>query len=414
LIQRADSQSYPLAVDEGGVLHHLSNVVCDPMYSSALIAPIPTHMQPLGILLAVRAASDPFLGFEIELLQTLLNQVAIALSTAVQAEIESVRMHENSLLHGLTRTLSESENLTSVLEVARSYVHDFLLVDDVVIFLYDPQSEHLIPTGIHKESVTDFDTYRVQADDGIPGFIYTSLMSFNEPDIGSSLVNSAAPLPAGVSSVLGVPLSARVDNGVLLAMSKHRRLFSTKELQVMETVGRQIAFAIENVVLKQKLQDKATTTRRYFIHMAKTLGQKPNDSLAEDLLELLLDMMEADCCAIHLYREAELVCVGHQRCKSPFLSDPSFHNLLTGAVASQGRALAVASVEGHIQQNRSPSAQREDASYLGIPLKSERRTIGVLEIFSRPLRQFKQPEIKILKDYVRHTHLAELVVQWNG
>ena len=416
LIARAVQQASPIVANEESMQLHLPGILGELPCRSAMVAPLAGHGQQLGVVLALSAASDTLTVADTQMMTTLLSQAGVALRNAFQVESDAIRTREIATLYDLAEELAASRSVSAVLEVVAKKVESLLQVDLVVILTYDRRTDFLIPAECRGENCEGFGGYRAPINAGIPGWIYQWLVPMSEPDVAGSNTNAAAPLPFG-ASVVGVPLTAKDDNGVLLAISNRRRVFSTGERQLLETIGRSAALALESAMLYRHVQEKGNTTRRYFARVAKLLGRRPEEGLTDDLLDLIADMMEADRCAVYAVRGTDLQCVAQRHFRTPLPTETSSPLTLTGWVARYGRALVVENLEEDPRGAHHAGVEKEGlVSYVGVPLKlkSQRRVIGVLEIFSRTLRIYKPSEIKVLKDFVQHARLAEQLADKEG
>src|SRR5204863_420100 len=67
---------------------------------------------------------------------------------------------------------------------------------------------------------------------------------------------------------------------------------------------------------------------------------------------------------------------------------------LAGAVAKSGRPVVVGDIASDSRSSAHPWLLRENlASFLGVPLKVGRRTVGVVEIFTNEPRDFSSDDI---------------------
>ena len=84
---------------------------------------------------------------------------------------------------------------------------------------------------------------------------------------------------------------------------------------------------------------------------------------------------------------------------------------LTGWVAKRGQALMVESLSSDVRTRTHTWLSREKlSSYLAVPLKLGRKTVGVLEIFTQEPRAFSMEEIKLLTQFARRARLADRLV----
>jgi GAF domain-containing protein len=81
---------------------------------------------------------------------------------------------------------------------------------------------------------------------------------------------------------------------------------------------------------------------------------------------------------------------------------------LAGTVARRGKALMIEDLAKDPRALAHSWLAREPlSSYLGIALKVDHRTVGVLQIYTHQPRLFTSDEIKLLAQFAKKTHVAE-------
>ena len=183
------------------------------------------------------------------------------------------------------------------------------------------------------------------------------------------------------------------------------------EMELLYTVANQAAVAIINAMLYHDARSKSTEMRRYFHRVARALGSALE---AQDMPQLLADLstevMRADRCAIYRIEGefARIHAMSHFRPSGAPDVEVPLGEGLTGWVARRGQALRVTGLADDPRSRQHAWLARERlTSYLGIPLKLGRRTVGVVEIYNHELRVYSDEEVKMLIQFARRSRLAE-------
>jgi GAF domain-containing protein len=151
--------------------------------------------------------------------------------------------------------------------------------------------------------------------------------------------------------------------------------------------------------------------RRYFRRVAHALGSALEEQdLPQLLADLAIEMMRADRCALYRVEgdEVRLQASSHFRSAVPPDSSVPLGQGLCGWVAKRGQSLALTRLEDDSRSRAHAWLHRDKlASYLAVPLKAGRRTVGVIEIYTQEAREFSREEATLLSTFVRRAHVAE-------
>src|SRR5437764_10162769 len=114
--------------------------------------------------------------------------------------------------------------------------------------------------------------------------------------------------------------------------------------------------------------------------------------------------MRADHCAIYRVEgeELRLQATSHSRATVPPDSVVPLGSGLSGWVARRGQSLVQSSLEEDPRSRAHAWLSRDRlTSYLGVPLKAGRRTVGVVEIYTTEPREFTKEEVQLLSTFAR-------------
>ncbi|HXG25010.1 MAG TPA: GAF domain-containing protein, partial [Chthonomonadales bacterium] len=206
--------------------------------------------------------------------------------------------------------------------------------------------------------------------------------------------------------------------GVLLAMSSCRRLFTVGEMELLYTIANQAAVAIVNATLYHEARARSAEMRRYIHRVARAFGSvMEGHELPQLLADLAVEMMHADRCAIYRVEGETLRLHAASRFRANIHPDPDIPmgQGLAGTVARRGKALAIEHLAEDSRARVHTWLAREHlSSYLGIALKVDRRTVGVLEIYTQRPRVFTPDAIKLLAQFAKRARVAERLVEKGG
>jgi GAF domain-containing protein len=380
---------------------------------SALVVPVRSRNDTLGLLIVASTQPDVYAESDLELLVAVGAHSGIAIANAWLYEEATRQAEEASALYDLSQHVNASLHLDRVLHFVADSVVNVLKVDKFALMLADPQTEILttrVSRGIDEER---FNKIKPRAGQGIPGWVFEWMTPTAVADVAADARNTSAPIHGeGATSAICVPMAVGNDvMGVMLAMSARRRFFTVAEMELLYTIANQAAVAIANATLYRDARSKSTEMRRYFNRVARALGSALEaQDLPQLLADLVVEVMRADRCAI--YRSDGDVVRLHATSRFKAASPPDMEipigEGLTGWVARRGKALAVSSVTDDVRSKLHTWLTRERlASYLAVPLKLGRKTVGVVEIFTQDTRAFSEEEIKLLSQFARRARVAE-------
>lgn len=386
---------------------------------SGLSAPIRSGEEVRGFVLVV--SQQPFGVYttaDANLLMALASQAAVAMENAELYEEATRRAEEAAALYELSQAVTSTLNLTDVLGRVADSTLALLDVDKFALFLHDRETRRL--RLVVSRGLPDGAAERLAFGEGqgIPGWV----MEFETPtavqDVAADHRNATAPLHGeGVVSVTCMPLQVGPSTiGVLAAMSSRRRLFTVAEMELLYTIANQAAIAIENARVYADMRHQSVELRKYFHRVARALGtsQSPQE-VPELIATLTCEIMGADRCVLHSvepgtedeWRQRTAASVGFRVVNYEPLK-PLSSDTPTGWVAYRGRPLAVEDLEEDPR-----FAGRYDRptrgvvrSYLGVPLRSGRSVMGVLEVYTRERRVWHHDATRLLMTFASQAAVA--------
>lgn len=241
-----------------------SNIIHDPLYDevcpeegvlSAVALPITLRGDFVGVLWLADRASTTFTSEDIETLERVAPQAAIAIENArLYAETRLKTARLEGLLHvsqAITSTLDPKRIVGAILQAIAS------LMDDITVRVWVPREgdEILSPLG-GRSANGDGAGIQLRPGEGLVGAVAASRRPLVVEDVRTDPRARPDLMEGeGLVSFLGLPL-LRGDRllGVLrIATRKHHR-FTEDEVDLFASFAQQAAIALENARLYQELK----------------------------------------------------------------------------------------------------------------------------------------------------------------
>ncbi len=386
---------------------------------SGLACPIRSGDTVRGFVLVLSIqAPGVYQATDAKLLAALASQSAVALENADLYEDATRREREAAALYDLSQTVTASLPLPHVLRDVGEVVLRLLDVDTFVLFVHDPPSDKL---RVHSERHAPpglRDQYAPLIGQGIPGWVMEFETPASVPDVTRDARNASAPLDGfGIASLIAAPLQIGTATiGVLCAMTSAPRAFTVAEMELAYTIANQAALALENSRIRETVRHNETSSRRFFSRLARALNtaHEPGD-VPRLIVSQALDVLEADRCALWAVESG-----GERIEKAAHLgfraqsdaAEPAVFTIYpttpAGWIARNNHALVIENLntDDRFAQTYDKPAQGSVAAYMGVPVRLRGQVVGVLELFMRRRRKWKNEEERLLIGFATQTATA--------
>ena len=236
-------------------------IVHDPTYdemfrdegmASALALPITLKGEIIGILSVASRKPAAFAGGDVDTLQRLAQQAAIAMANARlydEAKLKTARLETLIRVSQVMTSTLEPQRIAEVITEAMN-----ALAPGIVVRMWETPDDAKVwmPFDGHVE-----DDLTLPAGVGLVGAVAAQRTPLVVDDIryDDRVVRRAAIEREGIVSFLGLPLLREEKLlGVLCAMTRTRHHFSDDEVSLFASLAQQAAIAIENARLYQDLR----------------------------------------------------------------------------------------------------------------------------------------------------------------
>ena len=410
VVEDDGSKTAPDLSGETDLEHATVPTVIFPGARSAIVAPIRSRNDNLGLLVISSRQPHAYTLGDAKLLEVVAAQSGIAIANAWLFDDATRRAEEATVLYNLSQKVNADLVPDRICTVVAGTALELLGVDQSAVMLHNAREDRLEARAVQGIPLTDFSELRPHPGEGIPGWTYEWVTPTAVADVAADPRNASAPLNA--ASAICVPVSVGDgDLGVLVGLSQRRRLFTVGEMELLYTVGNLAATALSNALRFEDARAKSAERRRYLIRIARAIGAAPNSwDLPQLLADLAIAVVRADRCAIYKLSDDALTLraysgfrPGQRPAENLPLDDP-----LAGLVVRKGRPVALPGSDAEIRAAGMAAYRRERFSaYLAIPVTIHRRRVGVVEVFRAGERPFLPDEVRLLSHFVRHAGLGE-------
>lgn len=201
------------------------------------------------------------------------------LQRLVQSLVESER--KQAILSAIASTLSESLDLKNILEKAVVMVSELMQVEVTLIFCLDEETMEvklMAYEGVSEAFALSLDGMKIG--EGIYGeVVRTGQPRIVENVAGDQRLNSAEFQKMQIQSQLIIPLIHRdYPKGAICVAMRRPRIFTPQDTELLSSVGRQVATAIENASLYEKellIAERLTVSERNY----REIFENANDAI---------------------------------------------------------------------------------------------------------------------------------------
>jgi putative nucleotidyltransferase with HDIG domain len=219
---------------------------------SLITVPLIVRENIAGLLNVAHSDKNFFSKDNLRTLSTFATQISIALENAKAYNALTARIKEQNLLMEISKALATTLELDKVLEMVVKITADLLDIKLCSLRLYDKKRDEFIIKSFFGLSDKMRMNCRVKNNQGLIGHVFDTGKPIAVQDILAEkrIVHSSMLVEEGIKSLVAVPIAIKNTRlGVILGYSTKKRFFTDNEINLLNTIARQAAGAIENARL---------------------------------------------------------------------------------------------------------------------------------------------------------------------
>lgn len=370
---------------------------------SLIAVPVRARTAPNGVIVVGSRHPSAYTERDAGLLQAVASQTALALENAWLYEEATRRSQETAAIYEVSQTIGATLDLDRVLNFVAESVLSLLQVDRFALFLANPLTGRLeikIARNVSDEAVR---TMQPAVGEGIAGWVAEFETPTAVQDVAADHRNRSCPIhQEDVTSLVSVPLQTgeRVI-GVMHGMSSRRRLFTVRELELLYTIGNQVASAIVNAQLYDQARRDKDELRKSVRRVARALGSSTDPGVAAQVIaDMAQSFMQSDRSLVYAVEADDYVVLrgaSQFRAAQAAIDRPLGKLSPAAWVARHGRSLQIPDIASDARFALPDFATADRVGgYLGVPLKLADEIVGVLEVYARTARQYTYGEVRSL------------------
>lgn len=288
-------QGHVLAITDiyqAGLTSQHLEVLAPLQLRAMLLVPIVFNDQLWGLLCAHHcSAPRHWQTFEIDLLQQLATQVAIAIQQAQLFQQVQQQAQREQLLNQISRTLNSSLDPGYVLQQIVNHTGKCFDVDRVLIFAIEEDEVQGLKEWRTSNQVTSLLGFKIpvlQCPDLLdPTLEFRRPYVFHAPDLSAAPSRPALLQQAQTLSVLSVPIFVhdQLFGGLCLHSTTTFRTFTADEICLLQGIADQAAIALLNAQSYERLEE-LVKHRTQALEQEKLISEAANRTKSEFLANM--------------------------------------------------------------------------------------------------------------------------------
>jgi len=321
------------------------------------------------------------------------------------------RNKDLEILNTINQEIHKFHDLDQVFETALDMTEFIDNVDMTMIYLVDEQRKEAVLQG-HRNLPEDYvkKASRIPYPKGVTwkAIISGKIMNIedtqNHPDIGP------AGRKLGHHGILGVPISLEDKTiGVVWFCSYKERKFDEQEVELLGSIGYQVATAIAKANLYKELMIK-NRDETIISSILRSIYQSIDlQEVLENAVESLSNSIERlDIAAIYMVEGKEAVLKSHRGFSKKYIKKAGIVPYPKGATwkaINYGKPIYVPDVDK--DKDIGPAGRELGIkSYLIVPIQSQDKVLGTLHLISFQKDAFDKEELKLLETVAEEIGIA--------
>jgi putative nucleotidyltransferase with HDIG domain len=378
----------------------LAEAVGQSGFHTVAVTPLIAKDQALGVLVLFTQAERSFAVDDLDLLETIGQQIGGAVHNAQLFESEQ---HRRAQAEGLYELGAEIIALSTLTETARAIcarIAKATRAHSVIVTLIEQNGQVGLRLGADARGVASQEPPPRPHGLTMQVFLDGKTLVVSKSDLKMAAITSQL-LAEGVQALIGLPLRAagRVI-GTLFVRYDKPRTFSDEEVRGLTTFANTAAMALERARLMQETERRLEEVGALYELSSVLRGTMTLREMLPLLLHQAVHMARADAASISLVEGREIVCRAAEGLATEVIDRrmPLGEGVI-GGVAASGEPRQTPFLPRDpliIPPSGSGAVVRGVGSTLCLPLRTANEVVGVLLLISYSRSQFSENETRLL------------------
>lgn len=364
------------------------------LLGAVLFIPLPGERLNGWLALGPKRSGDIYSGAELNYLDMLASQAAVAIERAQVTHHMEQRVREMNILARLAQGVNITVAFDDMLELIYAQTDQALPVDDMHITLYNAEANYYyFAFCLEKDTrLTERENIPLPAQVGLSREVIRSRRAIVTADYASECrERGITPSTSGVYAWAGVPLNAGAETiGALTIASRDPNVvYTPAQVELLQSIANQAAGAIVKARLLQETERRARQLATLNEITRQLTGTLEPGLLLQRILESAVSILNCEAGTLFLLDEQtdELI---FQEVVSPVAHELTGKRLPPGSglagKAAQTRSVIIENDVQHSSQHFAAVDQQTgfvSRALMAVPLIVKDRVIGVLEVINR-------------------------------
>jgi signal transduction protein with GAF and PtsI domain len=325
---------------------------------------------------------------------------------------------ELDLLHKITHIIGSTLELQTVLQEVVTLVVDLTKADACFIYLHEPAKGSLVLSASKTPHPGEIGILSLKMGEGLTGWVaeHKKLLAIPEKAHEDSRFKLFQNLPEDrYEAFLSVPVLGR-DGLVSVINVQHKKShqYTDRVLQLLGTIGRQVAGAIENARLYEETRRKAQAIQTLSAVSHTVASDRLPDEALQMVVTMTAQLLGSKICSVMILDDKceELKIAATQSLSDAYRNKPPIKvaQSLSGQAVATKRPLVVADVRKDKRFAFPDIAAAEGlVSMLAVPMMSKDKVIGVINTYTAHEHAFSKEDISVLQSVANQC--ASAIVQ---
>ncbi|TAJ87200.1 GAF domain-containing sensor histidine kinase, partial [bacterium] len=382
---------------------------------SAIIVPISTPEEGLGVIEVGSRAPRKFQPDEVRLLEAIGNQMGIAVQRAWLFEESQRNLKQIQALHDIETAITSTLDLPTVLNALLEKIDVSLPYPAATIRLFNRQNGLLEPIACRNLDEEEWKTEKWKGGHGLANVVFETKvpMIVSDCQTDARVRDLEFYRKHRLRSYLGVPLMAKGEVfGVLSFYTKEKHEFTKEEIEFLSALAGEAAIAIENARLFHEARSRSHKLQ-VLSHVTGLMTSSLDYRAVIDAIEkALVALLQVDLVRVWVVDKGdeELILAtsqGQEDLEATAYTQIARGKGVIGAIWETREPVFIRDLREEPRWlNRRFLERTGHRSFASLPLIVGEQVVGVVSLFSREIRTFTAEERELMRLFADQAVIA--------